>query len=62
MAGEVNELDAVGGQASALAAALEAAAMARFDSMASDPPRRMVALPLLKQSAAASLVTLGRDS
>ena len=39
-----------------------AAAMARFEWMASLPPRRMVALPVLKQRAAASAVTLGRLS
>ncbi len=38
------------------------AAMARFDSSASEPPRRMQALPALMQSAAASAVTFGRDS
>ena len=36
--------------------------MAQLERMASEPPRRMQALPLLMQMAAASLVTLGRDS
>ncbi len=40
----------------------KAAARARLLSMASLPPRRIVALPVLKQRDAASLVTLGRDS
>ena len=35
---------------------------ARFDWMASEPPRRMQALPLLIASEAASMVTLGRLS
>jgi hypothetical protein len=39
-----------------------AAAIARFEWMASLPPRRMVALPVLKQSTAASAVTFGRLS
>ncbi len=33
-----------------------------FEWMASLPPRRMTALPLFRQRAAASAVTLGRDS
>ena len=36
------------------------AAMARLENMASFPPRRIVALPVLKQSTAASAGTLGR--
>ena len=39
-----------------------AAAKARFESIASEPPRRIVAFPVLKQRDAASEVTLGRDS
>jgi hypothetical protein len=35
---------------------------ARFDWMASEPPRRMQALPLLMASEAASMVTFGRLS
>jgi hypothetical protein len=37
-------------------------ASALFDSMASEPPRRMQALPLLIDRLAASMVTLGRLS
>ncbi len=37
-------------------------AMAMLDSMAPDEPRRNAALPDLRQSPAASLVTLGRFS
>ena len=37
-------------------------AIARFDASASEPPRRMVALPDFRHSPAASAVTLGRDS
>ncbi len=37
-------------------------ASALFDSIASEPPRRMAALPLLMASEAASMVTLGRLS
>ena len=36
--------------------------MAWFEFSASLPPRRMVALPDLKQRLAASAVTFGRDS
>ena len=39
-----------------------AAASARLDSSASLPPARMTALPDFRHSAAASTVTLGRDS
>ena len=39
-----------------------AAAMARLDWMADDEPRRKAALPDLRQSPAASEVTLGRLS
>ncbi|MCY1438948.1 hypothetical protein D9M71_551660 [compost metagenome] len=38
------------------------AAMARLEWMASEPPRRMVALPDLRHRLAASMVTFGRDS
>ena len=38
------------------------AAMARLEWIASDPPRRITALPLFRQRAAASAVTLGRAS
>ncbi len=38
------------------------AAMARLEWIASEPPRSTTALPALRQSAAASAVTLGRDS
>ena len=37
-------------------------AIARLERMASDPPRRIVALPALRHRPAASAVTLGRDS
>lgn len=36
--------------------------IARFEWIASLPPRRMTAFPVLKQSANASAVTFGRDS
>jgi len=36
--------------------------MARLESMAEEEPRRKAALPALRQSPAASLVTLGRFS
>jgi hypothetical protein len=36
--------------------------MAMFDSMAPDEPRRKAALPALRHSPNASLVTLGRFS
>jgi hypothetical protein len=51
-----------GGRPARSPPAWRAAARARLLSMASLPPRRMVALPVLKQSEAASVVTLGRDS
>jgi len=35
---------------------------ARFERNASEPPRRMTALAVFRHSAAASVVTLGRDS
>lgn len=38
------------------------AAIARLESMAAEEPRRKAALPDLRQSPAASLVTLGRFS
>ncbi len=50
-----------GSPASASPAAM-ACAMARLEWMASEPPRRMQALPDFRHSAAASAVTLGRDS
>ena len=37
-------------------------AIARFERSASFPPRNIVTFPDLKQRAAASAVTLGRDS
>jgi len=36
--------------------------MARLEASDSEPPRRMLALPDLMHSAAASAVTFGRDS
>ena len=36
--------------------------MATFEWIDSEPPRRIVALPVLVQRTAASLVTFGRDS
>jgi hypothetical protein len=50
------------GRPASAAPAWRASAMARFEWMDSEPPRRMVALPVLVQRTAASLVTLGRDS
>ena len=50
------------GRPAAAAASCRASMMAQLERMASEPPRRMQALPLLMQMAAASLVTLGRDS
>ena len=44
------------------AASIRMRAMARFELSASLPPRRMAALPDLKQRLGASAVTLGRDS
>ena len=43
-------------------AARSAAAMAREECQLSEPPRRITALPDMRQSAPASAVTLGRDS
>ena len=37
-------------------------ARARLERIASEPPRRMTALPALTQRAAASMVTFGRAS
>ena len=37
-------------------------AIARFEWIASEPPRRMTALPALRQRPPASAVTFGRDS
>ena len=53
---------AAGGRPSASSAVAKAAAKAWLLRKASLPPRRMAALPLLMHSAAASAVTLGRDS
>src|SRR5207244_1074098 len=53
--------EAGGGPAFSAALASRAAIIA-LDSMASLPPRRMTALPDLRQSPTASAVTLGRDS
>ncbi len=39
-----------------------ASAIARLEWIASEPPRRMTALPALRHSAAASEVTFGRLS
>ncbi len=44
------------------AAARSSSASARFEWIASEPPRRITALPAFTHSAAASTVTLGRDS
>ena len=44
------------------AARRSSATMARLDSMADEEPRRKAAFPALRQSPAASLVTLGRFS
>ena len=45
-----------------LADVINVSAINRLEFNASLPPRRMVALPVLKHSDAASAVTLGRDS
>ena len=59
----VDELHRVGRDARrGEAVADRAAASSRLDSSASLPPRRMTALPDFRHSAAASTVTLGRDS
>ena len=44
------------------AASRSSPASARLARIASEPPRRITAFPALRQSAAASTVTLGRDS
>ena len=48
--------------ASPTPASRTAAASALFDSIASLPPRKITALPVLRQSAAVSMKTFGRDS
>ena len=53
---------ASGGRPASASAAWTIRASARFDASASEPPRRMQALPLLIASAAASIVTFGRLS
>ena len=53
---------ASGGRPALCRACCTNAASAVFDSMASLPPRRMQALPLLIERLAASMVTLGRLS
>ena len=50
------------GRPALASAARSSAAMAMFDSMAPDEPRRKAALPALRQRPKASLVTLGRFS
>ncbi|MNC84541.1 hypothetical protein D3C83_00970 [compost metagenome] len=52
----------VSGSPAALRPACTHAAIAWFEWIASDPPRKIAALPDLMQSPAASAVTLGRDS
>ena len=53
---------AAAGRPLSVSARCTSAARARFESMASEPPRRMQALPLLIDRLAASIVTLGRLS
>ena len=53
---------ASGGRPASLSAACTSLANARLLWMASEPPRRIAALPLLMASDAASIVTLGRLS
>ncbi len=50
------------GRPESASACSTSSASALFDSMASEPPRRMQALPLLMARLAASMVTLGRLS
>jgi hypothetical protein len=59
----VDELDRRGSIPACSSPARSSPAIARLEWIASEPPRRMTALPALRQSAAAtSAVTLGRDS
>jgi len=53
---------ACGGSPASASAACTSRASARLERIASEPPRRMQALPLLIASDAASIVTLGRLS
>ncbi len=53
---------AVAGRPAATSASPVSRASRRLLSIASEPPRRIVALPLLMHSAAASMVTFGRLS
>ncbi len=53
---------ASGGRPAAARPSATRAASAVLESIASEPPRKMVALPDFRHSAAASMVTLGRDS
>ena len=53
---------ASGGRPASASDSRTSAASARFDCSASEPPRRMQALPLLMASDAASIVTFGRLS
>jgi hypothetical protein len=53
---------ASGGRPASASDSRTSAASARFDCSASEPPRRMQALPLLMASEAASIVTFGRLS
>ena len=50
------------GRPASAAPACSASAIAMFEWIDSEPPRRIVAFPVFVQSTAASLVTLGRDS
>ena len=53
---------AVAGSPASTSAACTSFHSARFEWIASEPPRRMQALPLLMASEAASIVTFGRLS
>ena len=53
---------AVSGKPADASPAVTHAAIARLDARASEPPRRMHALPALTHRPAASAVTSGRDS
>ena len=61
--GRVDQLHGIGRQA-VLGGSLvqQISTIARLEWAASLPPRRITALPLLTQIAAASAVTFGRDS
>ena len=50
------------GKPASVSACCTSAARARLESIASEPPRKMAALPLLMDRLAASIVTLGRLS